>query len=161
MIELQKKQKEDFIKKYLIVKIKAITQRNIMIANLILDDVPGDKIVKQLNLINQLKTYIKKIHLYSTKIENNTCSVADLLDISKSLINTQEDINKEYKEIKIFNEKNQNLIEEIIENYKKEVSIFERYYNSPEMVMPADIKKIAVILMELDSDLIKDIEDII
>lgn len=161
MIELQKKQKEDFIKKYLIVKIKAITQRNIMIANLILDDVPGDKIVKQLNLINQLKTYIKKIHLYSTKIENNICSVTDLLDISKSLINTQEDINKEYREIKIFNEKNQNLIEEIIENYKKEVLIFESYYNSPEMVMPADIKKIAVILMELDSDLIKDIEDII
>lgn len=161
MIELQKKQKEFFIKKYLTVKLRAITERYIMIANLVLDDVPGDKIAKQLNLIGQLKLYIKKIYMYSDKIEKNNCGIYEMIEISKSMIATQEDINNEYKKLNIFNEENQLMIEKIIYSYKNEILLFENYANSIDVMIPKEIKHIVKELIESDPDFKNDIDDII
>lgn len=161
MIELQKKQKDFFIKKYLTIKLRAITERYIMIANLVLDDVPGDKIAKQLSLIGQLKLYIKKIYMYSDKIEKENIDIYEMINISKSLIGTQEDINKEYKTLNIFNEANQSMIDQIINNYKEEVEMFNDYANSIDIIIPKNIKHIAEALIENDPDFKKDIEDIL
>lgn len=161
MIELQKRQKDFFIKKYLTVKLRAITERYIMIANLVLDDVPGDKIAKQLSLIGQLKLYIKKIYMYSDKIEKENIDIYEMINISKSMIGTQEDINKEYKTLNIFNEANQSMIDQIINNYKEEVEMFNDYANSIDIIIPKNIKHIAEALIENDPDFKKDIEDIL
>lgn len=161
MIELQKRQKDFFIKKYLTIKLRAITERYIMIANLVLDDVPGDKIAKQLSLIGQLKLYIKKIYMYSDKIEKENIDIYEMINISKSMIGTQEDINKEYKTLNIFNEANQSMIDQIINNYKEEVEMFNDYANSIDIIIPKNIKHIAEALIENDPDFKKDIEDIL